>query len=207
MNTVMLRTVTEDFAAYLSEVTDGDLHAPTPCAGWTIKDLYYHVVEENGKFGHAVSGLPVPRDATAEYLGSAQLAGNRLLGGGYEVIYRASARYMASAFDEVADPAQAYRLDGVPGPRPVAEMLEMQIADTLIHTWDLAKSLQLPYAPPEDVAELALRRMRALPAVARGDGRAFAEVRDSPDASHLTLLDQLLLYSGRDVLWIPRASI
>jgi uncharacterized protein (TIGR03086 family) len=203
----MLRTVTEEFASYLSEVTDGDLRFPTPCTGWTMGDLCQHAVEENGKFGHAVSGLPVPRDATAEYWSGGELKGSRMLGGGFEVVYRASARYMESAFGRVDDPAQARQLAGVPGLRPVAEILEMQVADTLIHTWDLARSLGFPYSPREDIAELALRRMRALPAVARGKGKAFAEVRTSPDASQLTVLDQLLLYSGRDILWVSKANM
>lgn len=203
MNTVMLRTVTEELASYLSEVTDGDLSFPTPCTGWTIGDLYQHVVEENGTFGHAVSGLPVPRDATVEYRSGEELKSSRMLGEGFEVVYRASARYMESAFDRVDDPAQACQLEGVPGLCPVAEALKMQVADTLIHTWDLARSLGFPYSPQEDIAELVLRRMRALPAAARGEGKAFAEVRTSPEASQLTILDQLLLHSGRDILWLP----
>jgi uncharacterized protein (TIGR03086 family) len=207
MNTAMLRTVTNEFASYLSEVTEGDLSLPTPCTGWTVGALYRHVVEENCKFGHAVSGLPVPPDAKAEFRDSPAFAGSRLYGGGFEEIYRASARYMDSAFAGVGDPDETRQLDGVPGPRPISEILQMQVTDTLIHTWDLAVSLDFPYSPPEDIAELVLRRICALPAVARGEGKAFAEARTAPDASSMTVLDQLLMSSGRDIRWPSGAGI
>ncbi|MGF0117127.1 maleylpyruvate isomerase N-terminal domain-containing protein [Promicromonospora sp. Marseille-Q5078] len=45
----------EEFAAYLSEVTPGDLTAATPCAGWDVDDLSRHVREENARFGRAVT--------------------------------------------------------------------------------------------------------------------------------------------------------
>jgi uncharacterized protein (TIGR03086 family) len=203
MNSATLHAVTEDLASFLSEVTDGDLSFPTPCAGWTVGDLYRHIIEENGKFGRAVSGRPVPAPATAAYRDSEEFAPFRSQGTGYEEIYRASAGYMESAFDEIDDPRQQRQVEGVPGPRPVAELLGMQIADTLIHTWDLARSIDLEYVPRPDVAELVLGRMQAVPAMARGEGRPFAAIRETGDAEGLSVLDRLLLLSGRDIAWVP----
>ena len=211
MNTAMLHAVTEDLASFLSEVTDGDLSLPTPCVEWTVGDLYRHVVEENGRFGHAVSGRPVPRHATAEHRNANVFELARSPGIGYEEIYRASARYMESAFGEAEDARQPRQVEGVPGARPISELLEMQIADTLIHTWDLAKSIDLEYAPQPEIAERVLRLMQMVPAVAYGEGKAFAAIRPDTDVvaaagtDRLTTLDRLLLLSGRDITWLAGA--
>lgn len=109
----LLNEVSEEFAAYLSEVTDGDLATRTPCTQWTIDDLCHHMLELNIQLGQPSSppGGCVPR----------------------ETIYRESARHAAdSASAEHAiqwhltntvihtwDLAQALQLDFDP-PRPDA---------------------------------------------------------------------------------------
>jgi uncharacterized protein (TIGR03086 family) len=194
MSIEILHTVAEEFASYLSAVTDDDLKQPTPCAGWSVGDLYEHVIEENGKFGHAVSGLPIPQGATAGH-------------GGLEDVYRESARYIEQAFAANEDPAQLREVAGVPGARRVAELLMMQIADTVIHTWDLTQGLGLEYEPRPEIAELVLRLMHMVPDEARGEGKAFrdipatADADAGADAERLSTLDRLLLLSGRDLNW------
>jgi uncharacterized protein (TIGR03086 family) len=194
MSIETLHTVTEEFASYLSAVTDDDLKQPTPCVGWSVGDLYEHVVEENGKFGHAVSGLPVPQGATVGR-------------GGLEDVYRESARYMEQAFAANEDPERLGEVAGVPGARRVVELLMMQIADTVIHTWDLTQGLGLDYEPRPEIAELVLRLMQMVPAEARGEGKAFRDIpvtddADSDaDAEQPSTLDRLLLLSGRDLDW------
>ena len=203
MNVSLLHAVTEEFAAYLSEVTDADFERPTPCTGWTVGDLCHHVVEENAKFGHAVSGLRVPFAATAESLQADDQAPPRLSGREVEAVYRASARYMEDAFARVDDPEQPRQVAGVPGERRVADLYEMQLTDTLIHTWDLTRSVELDYTHQPEVAELVLNRMRSVPDSARGEGRPFRAARTVPDAAELTTLDRIVLLSGRDIAWRP----
>lgn len=84
MNLVLLTGVTEEFAAYLSEVTDGDLTACTPCALWTIEDLYTHMLDIN----NTLSGRPAPVDGCVLR----------------ETVYRASARQAVDALTGGADP-------------------------------------------------------------------------------------------------------
>jgi uncharacterized protein (TIGR03086 family) len=200
MNISMLHKVTEDLAAYWSKVTEDDLERPTPCAGWTVGDLYRHVVEENTTFGHAISGLPVPLTATTDYEDAVDGRPARRLGSRFEEIYRASARYMETAFAAVDDPDRLRQVAGIPGERPVADLFEMQIADTVIHTWDLAQALSITYEPQAEIADLVLRRMQSVPDVARGEGKPFGAVRATPDAE-VTALDRIVLLSGRDLAW------
>jgi uncharacterized protein (TIGR03086 family) len=206
MNIVTMHVVTEDFASHLSEVTDGDLKQPTPCAGWTVGDLYRHVVEENTKFGHSVSGIPVPFAATTDFRDAAGNVPALRMGGGFDEIYRESARYMEHGFAAIDDPEQLRQVAGVPGERQVAELFEMQIADTLIHTWDLARAVEIDYTPRPEIADLVLRRMRSVPEAARGEGKPFGAARVVPDTEELTTLDRLLLLSGRDIVWRPALS-
>jgi uncharacterized protein (TIGR03086 family) len=185
MNIAILHTVTEEFASYLSAVTDDDLKRPTPCVGWSVGDLYEHVVEENTKFGHAISGLPIPQGATS----------------GLDEIYRESARYMERAFAANEDPEQLGEVAGVPGMHRVADLLKMQVADMLIHTWDLTQGLGLDYEPQPEIAELVLRLMQMVPHAARGEGKAFGHIPAIADVEQLSVLDRLLLLSGRDLDW------
>jgi uncharacterized protein (TIGR03086 family) len=194
MSIEILHTVTGEFASYLSAVADDDLKQPTPCAGWSVGDLYEHVVGENGKFGHAASGRPVPQAATAGR-------------GAFEDVYRESARYMEQAFAANENPERLVELAGVPGARRVVELLMMQIADTVIHTWDLTQGLGREYEPRPEIAELVLRLMRMVPDEARGEGKAFRDIPATADADTDTdagqrgTLDRLLLLSGRDLDW------
>jgi uncharacterized protein (TIGR03086 family) len=195
MNIAILHTLTEDFASYLPAVTDEDLKRPTPCIGWSVGDLYEHVIEENAKFGHAVCGLPVPQGATTE-TPSSRSADGWLTG-----IYRESARYVEQAFAEAEDPERRHEVAGVPGARRVADLFEMQIVDTLIHTWDLTQGIGVDYEPRPEIAELVLRRMQEVPDAARGEGKPFREILVVADVEQLSTLDRLLLLSGRDLDW------
>jgi len=196
MDTSVLHTATEAFAALVSEVTPGDLAAPTPCEGWDVADLYRHVVTENVHFGRAVSGTEgassdLDRPPGLDRVGPAWP--------GLETTYRRTAGLMERAFAAVSDPEQPRPVPGVPGERTVADLYEMQLCDTVIHTWDLARALGLGLED-EDVdpalAQRVLRRMQAVPDTSRGPGRAFAEVRREarPGAG---VLEQIILLSGR----------
>lgn len=187
MNTKLLSAVTDEFAAYLSEVTDGDLGHPTPCGDWTIGDLYRHVLDENVKFGRAVSDSPPPRESQRPCR---------------ETMYRATARYMENGFARVADVGELRHVDGLPGDRTIAELFEMQVADTMIHTWDLARSVAIEFEPNHDVVELVLARMRQIPDAARGAGKPFGPARRVPDED-ISSMEEILLLSGRDTSWHP----
>jgi hypothetical protein len=79
----------------------------------------------------------------------------------------------------------------------------MQIADTVIHTWDLTRSIGMDYVPQQEIADLVLRRMSSIPGAARGAGKPFGSAREAPDVAQPTRLDRILLLSGRDIAWQP----
>lgn len=168
MKLALLTQVTEEFAAYLSEVGDGDLMAPTPCARWDIRDLYAHVLDANARLAQALdprSALPAPPGGRAPR----------------EMIYRDSARYVADALARAGDADD--------------ELFESHLTNTLIHTWDLARATWLEFDPPSPHAvDIALRYLRRLPPESRGQGKPFAAILDFPAAAPM---DEVLFLSGR----------
>ena len=105
--------------------------APTPCAGWTVRDLVNHVAAENHWLAALLAG------STIEDVGD-QLSGD-LLGAdpvaGWESAVAAGRR--AAREPDAAD--RKVHLSS--GPATGAEYLHEVGADHLIHGWDLAIAL------------------------------------------------------------------
>lgn len=174
MKLELLEAVTEEFASHLSEVTDGDLVTPTPCARWAIGDLYAHMLDANARLAEALGPDPDP-DAGAAPPASHHAGAPR------ESIYRDSARHAADALARVGEAGE--------------ELFESQVANTLIHTWDLAQATQLEFDQPSPHAiDIALRYLQRLPAECRGQGKPFAAIGDFPAAAPM---DEVLFLSGR----------
>lgn len=192
-NLTLLGEVTEEFASYLSEVTDGDLSAPTPCASWDIQALYDHVIDANA----AIAGQLDPRASQLDFR-----AGQPAPGGGpaaRETRYRDSAHCAAAAI------AGAFNRDtrphACPGSRSPGLIFQEHLANTLIHTWDLAQAIQIDFdCPSLPAIEIALRYLRQLPPAARGQAGPFAESLDYPPAEPM---HEVLYLSGRFPGWRP----
>jgi uncharacterized protein (TIGR03086 family) len=184
----LLNEASEDFAAYLSEVTDGDLTARTPCALWTIDDLYHHMLELNIRLCQAFDHQSPPPAAPDGYLLR-------------ETIYRDSARYTANALAHASDSIPAGRLSAPFGARSAEDAFESHLTNTLVHTWDLAQAIQIDFdLPRPDVLDIALGCLRRIPSDMRGDGKAFATTSDFCSGS---AIGEVLLLSGRSPSWRP----
>lgn len=193
MDTAKLHSVIEDFASYLSELAEGDLRSSTPCAGWDVNDLCVHMIDENIAFGSGVSGASnTPIDVDE----SESLRNAECVGSAWQRKYLTTALDMENSFAAVEDPGELREIAGLPGERAVAVLYEMQICDTVIHTWDLTQALGFTYDPDPAVADLVLRRMQEVPDAARGEGRAFGTVPDAGTAGR-SVLEQIILLSGR----------
>ena len=129
-------TAASGFAAVLAECGD-DLDAPSPCEGWTAQDVVDHVT--GGAPYYAASGagwcpiFPTGTDRVTRY--------------------RAEARAFA---DTCRQPGVLDQM--VPSPVggdefPAAVMLGMYTADTLIHTWDLARAIGVDVELDQDLLQ------------------------------------------------------
>jgi uncharacterized protein (TIGR03086 family) len=175
----------------VSQIRPEQLWFPTPCADWTVHGLVRHLVSDNeGLAAAAVDGSAPVRTWTG-----GGLADNP--GGAYR---RSNARFVGVFSDEAAldRPVEVREF----GTFPRRTALTFHLLGCIVHGWDLARALDLPYDPPAELVEVALDVARRIPdtASSRGQGAAFeCAVRVPQDASSL---DRLLGLLGRHPDWV-----
>jgi uncharacterized protein (TIGR03086 family) len=181
----------------VAQVAAQDLARPTPCADWTLHGLLRHMIAQHHGFAAAACG-----DG-----GLAQWR-IRPLGEDPAAAYRASAERVLSAFagDGVLDrdfPLPEIK-QGVMF--PARQAISFHFIDYVVHSWDVAKTLELPVRLDPALLDVALSVAEAVP----GDdarltpGAAFAP---SVAWSGESRLDQIVAILGRSPGWErPRAS-
>ncbi|MBW8486636.1 TIGR03086 family metal-binding protein [Actinomadura parmotrematis] len=175
-------------AALVAAAGSADPALPTPCAGWTLADLVGHLTAQHRGFAAAARG------------DGADLA---------HWAVRPGDDHAAAAEDVIA----AFADDGVldrdldlpefgPGARfPGALAVSFHFIDYVVHGWDVARTLGLPYTLDDDLAAPALEVALAVPG---GDfrtapGAAFAPER--PAEPGAGALDRILAHLGRSPGW------
>ena len=130
-------------------VNDVDLARPTPCAGWKLGDLLGHMTVQHDGFAAAAAGEGAdlgrwqtrpfdPETLVAEYV----LAAGRIM-------------------DVFSDPDVLDRQFFLPGVSmrrmfPARQAIGLHLVDCLIHGWDAARALGIPYEPEPDLVNAAL---------------------------------------------------
>jgi uncharacterized protein (TIGR03086 family) len=165
----------EWMGGFVAGVTPDRLDLPTPCAGWALRDLLLHLINQNRGFAAAARGDGA--DLT--------IWNNTSLGDDPVKSYQDSQAEIIEAFaaDGVLD--RGFTLpeirDGGPFPAPMA--ISFHFVDCLAHGWDLATTLGLPSKPDADLVEHGLTVAAAVPDTpeTRGPGFAFARAVPVPD--------------------------
>lgn len=174
----------------VARVTDADLHRPTPCGDWTLRDLLAHMTVQHRGFAAAARGFGADPahwnlSSVVDPLGS----------------YADAARDALDAFaDADADSPFALPEFGPDAVAPGAMAIGFHLVDYVVHGWDVAASLGRAYEVPVDVAAAALTVALAVP-----DGD-FREAEESPfaravDGPAATDLDRILRRLGRRPEW------
>ncbi|OBG12048.1 TIGR03086 family protein [Mycolicibacterium celeriflavum] len=179
-------------------VTRDDLALPTPCAGWDLGDLLTHMTVQHNGFAAAARGsgadLAVWDPATVADAVRADPAG----------AYAAAAADVLEAFsaDGVPDATFALPEFGKDAAVPGSMAIGFHFVDYVVHGWDVARSLGVPFALPAEVIEAVLPLALAVP---DGDIRdmdnspfAHAVTQDEEVASDL---DRVLRHLGRSPGW------
>lgn len=111
-------------------VQDADLDMPTPCQGWSLRDLLRHMIGHNRGFAAALEGHPAE-------LG---IWDGLDLGVDPRPHWAESARRVVAAF--AARSAQAGDVPlSVYGVVPVTQAVRMHAIDYLLHAWDLGAAM------------------------------------------------------------------
>ncbi|WP_028925637.1 TIGR03086 family metal-binding protein [Pseudonocardia acaciae] len=161
----------------IDKVTPPDLGKSTPCADWDLDALLAHMIGQNHGFAAAVRG---PGDAPLSAFDS------RPPGSQPSTRWQASADDVADAFVK-ADLDRPVLLAELSAEQrfPTALVIGFQLLDTVVHGWDVATALALPFDPEPDLVAATLRVAEAVPTGAYRErpGATFAPVLPTADGA------------------------
>ncbi|MEV0051244.1 TIGR03086 family metal-binding protein [Saccharopolyspora shandongensis] len=125
-----LRRTNADFARRVRSIEPGQWADPTPCAEWDVRALVSHLVQAN-----AIYRLLLHGGDSAQFL---VIRERDALGDDPAGSFDAAAANCLAAFGE---PGALDRLVDYPfGPADGRKLLGLLIADTVVHSWDLARA-------------------------------------------------------------------
>ena len=181
----------------VAQVGDDDLDRPTPCEGWTVRDLLRHMTAQHRGFAAAARGEgedPVqwapPIESDTDLVGAHQ-------GAAEDVV----AAFAAADLDT----SQLTLPDFGGRTFPARQAVSFHAIDYLVHAWDVGASIGVPVRPDDDLLPAALDITLAVPV---GDARtrpgaAFAPVLTEVSAQQ-DPWRRILAILGRDPDWRPR---
>ena len=154
--------------------THGKLDDPTPCVGWTVRDLLNHMLATQQYFVGAARGGDVapPGPTPPDLLGDDPVAD----------------------FDRArSETLSTYGEDGVV--ERTGPALGIAFSDQLLHGWDLATATGQDATMPDGLAEAAYETIHGRFTDEQRKGVFGPEIPVAADAS---AQDRLLAYTGRD---------
>jgi uncharacterized protein (TIGR03086 family) len=174
----------------VAHVDASQFDGPTPCTEWDVRTLLNHLILwtsyslEVRANGGSVGQELIDRDFAADP--------------GFAADYRAQLDRALTAW---SDPATWNRsLDVMGSPMPSADVAALNIAEMVLHGWDLAAATGQAYTVSEPAAAAAMRAVEANAELFR-QYKGFAEPVEVPPTA--SPLDRLLALSGRDPAWTP----
>ena len=174
-----------------------DLARPTPCADWTLHGLLRHMIAQHHGFAAAAGG-------------DGDLARWRIrpLDGDPIAAYRAAADRVLAAFAGEGVLDRDFPLPEIrPGVMfPARQAISFHFVDYVVHSWDVARTLDVPVDLDPDLLEVALRVAEAVPG---GDARLAPGAAFGPSVAWAggSRLERIIALLGRSPGWErPRAA-
>jgi uncharacterized protein (TIGR03086 family) len=171
----------------VAEVRPADLARPTPCTRWPLSSLLEHLVNENR--GYAASMLGAPAIVSIWYSGDLRPDPHSA--------FQDSAAWVTESFAAPGDGMFEVREFGY---FPASVAIGMHFVDVLVHGWDVAVSIGLPYRPEDELVSSALAIAGGWPKTGERRREFGRRVAVPADASDFTRLLGLL---GRSPSWTP----
>ncbi|MFC9295054.1 TIGR03086 family metal-binding protein [Streptomyces sp. NPDC057011] len=186
------RAVRESIAV-VRRVNAEDLTRPTPCSAWNLGELLAHMTAQHRGFAAAARGeggdlthwkAEAPRPAAVGR-------------------YLAAAEAVLAAFAEVGSAEQEFALPefGPGGRFPAIRAIGFHFLDYVVHAWDVACALDLPFAMDSDVLDAALPIAQAVPNGAHRTQPGAAFAPSLPEPTDPDPLPRILTHLGRSSSW------
>jgi uncharacterized protein (TIGR03086 family) len=180
-------------AEVVSTASANDLDRATPCVDWTLGDLLAHMTVQHYGFAAAARGHGADLEVWRV----------RPLGHRAVAAYTEAAEHVIAAFAEDGVLEREFVLPEFrTGPAfPAARAIGFHFIDYLVHGWDVARALGLPYTPDPDLLQASLPIAQAVP---NGPERLDPGTAFRPRlavTSPATTLDQILALLGRSPRW------
>jgi uncharacterized protein (TIGR03086 family) len=153
------------------------LENPTPCAKYTVRGVFEHMIGGATTFAAAFRGVEAAPPDTGDVL-------------------EQFGPVLTDLVTAIREPGALDQTIQTPmGEMPAEAFARFIVVDGLVHGWDLAQATGQPYDPPEAlVTEVDAFARQAIPQAAR-DGDTFAEEVDAPPSA--TPIERLVAFTGR----------
>jgi uncharacterized protein (TIGR03086 family) len=177
-------------ARTVANVDASQFGRPTPCNEWDVHALLNHLI--------LWTSYSLEARANGESVGQDLIDHDFAADPGFAATYRAQLDRALTAW---ADPATWERsLDVMGSPMPAADIAALNLAEMVLHSWDLAAATGQRYEVGDAVAAAALEAVEANAVLFR-EFKGFADPVEVPPAT--SVLDRVLALSGRDPAWTP----
>ncbi|RMI32818.1 TIGR03086 family metal-binding protein [Nocardia stercoris] len=180
------RRAVEYSVELVARLTPADLDLPTPCAAWNLRDLLAHMIAQHHGFAAAAHGRGGDPDVWLTHPLTDPITD-----------YAASAREVLAAFAAPDAADRDFDLAELGFTIPGRLAIGFHFIDYVVHGWDVAATLGLPFHLDPELARPALDLALAVPGgdYRRTPGASFAP--ELPTDSDDTL-DRILTTLGRD---------
>ena len=182
---------------YLRGRSEDEAHQPSACEGWTVSDVVLHLAQTNEVAQASVEHRFF--EAAEEFAGTrninfgnvdewAELSVDAERDRPWAKVYERWAQSATNLQDAFRDADPSARVQWVAGQMAARTLATTRLAETWIHTGDVAFGFGITPAPTERLVHIARLAWRTLPYAFTRDGRdppgpvAFALVGPSGDA-------------------------
>lgn len=172
------------FTTIITRLSEDDWERPTPCAGWTARDVLGHLATSM-RVGVSVMQGREPAWPDAAHPG--ELVEGDPVGFWRGIVMQAR---------DVLRTADLGRVMETPLGRTVADDLSIPVIDLYVHAWDLGAAAGIAVEIPADVIDYAHGYIDPLPGeMIRGANRAFGPQLQVPASA--TPTERFIAWTGR----------
>lgn len=184
----LLQQVVDETTTVVNDVSEDQLANPSPCEGWTVRDVINHITGGATLFAISAEQGSVPDDVLG------QLMGGDNLGDDPQAAWAVAAARAMSAF---AEPGVLEKIVKLPfGEMPAGVALNIAIFDVLTHAVDIASSTGQTVNNAELIDTALLMGREMIGPELRTPGVFDPE---QPIAADAPAQDRLLAFAGRSV--------